>query len=178
MDAIVGTERDGAGERFTRRDAIRRAAALGAVAVWAAPAVQRLGQVAAFAQSPLPTPPPPPEVQPTGFPSNVQLVARYQGALYGFKFDEGDGGWDRHPDSTDQAKQCLAHRSWSAPSDEQIALWNANATVTKSVDANGSGVYTVTIPSGYNFIEGYAKCGQDCPAGVRIDNDTYSFSCG
>ncbi|HEX2027138.1 MAG TPA: hypothetical protein VHF25_03985 [Nitriliruptorales bacterium] len=165
----------------TRRDAMRRLAGLGVTLAWTAPVVQRLGTVSASAQvSPVPPPPPPPP-PPLGaeFPSNVQVLLLHvlSATTLALKFDEGDGGWGRHPDNNDPSKQCLAGNTWHRATDEQVAFWNANAPVTKSVNAAGCGVYTFTVPTGYVLIQGYAKCGQNCPAATLNLDGSLSFSC-
>lgn len=71
----------GAGEgrdEVTRRDLIRRGAALGAAAVWVAPTIQAIGVGRAFAQTasaPPPPPPPPPPPSGGGSGKGISFVA-------------------------------------------------------------------------------------------------------
>lgn len=114
----VRTGGDGAGPAMNRRDALRRVAVVGGAAVWAAPAVQRMGMLTAHAVSPPPSPPPtsPPPTSPpptfTGI-SYIGLVFVCNGTTYRAKW-QTEGGWNDAGGSN--LPQCPEPSGWgSAP---------------------------------------------------------------
>lgn len=92
------------GSNLTRREMLRRGAALGAAVAVATPVVQGLGRVSAFAQvTPEPSPSPSPSPEPGNRPSHFQIVVAFGSVTnIGLKFDSSDGvNWDWIPDAVD-----------------------------------------------------------------------------
>lgn len=103
---------DGAAAPMNRRDALRRVAVVGGAAVWAAPAVQRMGMLSAHAVSPPPSPPPPTSPPPTGFTgvSYIGLVFVCNGTTYRAKW-QAEGGWNDVGGAS--LPQCPEPSGWS-----------------------------------------------------------------
>lgn len=161
-----------------RRALLKRGALLGGAALWVAPVVQVVGMGRASATEPsVPPPPPPPPV--ATYPSNVQIIVRKNGVDYGVKYDENDTNpWDWAPQATNENGSCLYKNGHTWVSDHSIAdVFNAQAVVTKVDDGFGNGAYRITLPAGFTYVVGYAKCGQNCPAGVLFNGTTYDFDC-
>lgn len=83
---------------ISRRSALRKGVVLGAAPLWAVPTVQALGVSRADAQTPSPGPGTSTTMAHCRAISNIQLVVRHHGELYGLKYD---GEWD--PWSTEKA---------------------------------------------------------------------------
>jgi hypothetical protein len=118
---------------LSRRELLRRGAALGAALTVATPVVQSLGAAAAFAQE---SPPPPASV-----PSHIQLLVTFASdpQVRGVKFDEGEG-WSA---LFRQGNKCWdpTTEGYQGATKDQVAYLNANASVLPS--ASG---YRVTLP--------------------------------
>ena len=136
---------------LSRRDLLRRSAALGAAVAVATPAVQVVGQVAAFAQ----VSPPPEE---TSFPSHIQLIFTVEGAdaYYGIKWD---GSWGRIGGPPEgPGSRCWDHTTYrdvgyEDASSDQMAIFGSKASVTTEVhpDDPARGGY-VLDPSGLRAV--------------------------
>jgi hypothetical protein len=167
--AQVGTVPDGA-LGLSRRELLRRGAALGAALAVATPVVQSLGAAAAFAQE-SPAPPPPPSV-----PSHIQLLVTFASdpQVRGIKFDEGEG-WSA---LFRQGNKCWnpSTEGYQGATADQIAYLNANASVLPS--ASG---YRVTLPDLVAVVDAAATYdGSNCfdldhPDGPYLDGSVWVF---
>jgi hypothetical protein len=135
------------GSSISRREALRRGAALTASVAIAAPLVQSLGQVPAFAQvSDEPGDPP-------AVPSHIQLLVTFASdeTKRGIKYDAG-AGWGA---LAQQGNACWSPSTdnFAGATEEQVAYLNTpgNAPVTST--ASG---YEVTLPALVTVIEAAA----------------------
>jgi hypothetical protein len=164
----VSTVRQG-GAELSRREVLRRGAALGAALAVATPVVQSVGTVAAFAQE---SPPPPAP----SIPSHIQLLVGFSSdpTTRGIKYDESEG-WSS---LLRQGNRCWDPESsnYEGATSDQIAFLNANASVLPS--ASG---YRVTLPELVTVIAAAASYdGSNCfdtthPDGPYLDGSVWVF---
>lgn len=173
-------------DKISRRDAMRRVALVGGAAVWAAPAVQRLGMVAAHAVSPPPSPPPtsppppppppPPTPTPTPTPgkiaiSYVGLVFTCDGQLYRAKWE---GSWVDVSSlgQFDSLPGCPAPSGWTSAA----AYANPGGTIQVSPTYDDGELLQVsfTLPEGCAFADGsgVAKGGNPESTGYCVAGST------
>jgi hypothetical protein len=165
----VTTVPDGALE-LSRRELLRRGAALGAALAVTTPVVQSMGSVAAFAQE-SPPPAPPPSV-----PSHIQLLVTFASdpQVRGIKYDEGEG-WSALFRQGNKCWDPNTHEYQGATKD-QIDYLNANASVLPS--ASG---YRVTLPEVVAVVDAAATYdGSNCfdldhPDGPYQDGAVWVF---
>ena len=156
---------------LSRREMLRRGAALGAAVAVTVPVVQGLGRIPAFAQ---PTPPPngngdddngTPTVK---YPSHFQIViacdfdegTTRQGddpntTLVGVQFNEGKAsgdnpGWAK----IGEGNYCPFESSWRNPTDAEIAKIVSCTTVVKEPVDDKIGKYILTTDSPCEVVEG------------------------
>jgi hypothetical protein len=146
-----------------RRELLRRGAALGAAMAVAAPVVQGLGRVPAFAEpSPPPPPPPPP---PTGYYgiSFVGIVFTCDGVLYRAKWEEGKG-WEEIGANT-QLPSCEEPAGWLTAAAYQQT---GNIGVAPTYDGKDLINLVLTLPASCTAAEGagVVKGGQVCMTGT------------
>jgi len=143
MDEVASTP-DGTrvNDGLSRREVLRRGAALGAALAVTAPVVQSLGQLPAFAQA---TPPPGDDPRPVSYPSNFQVLFTIGGAAttkYGIKYEPEIEGWAR----IGAGNPCWDPQTFSPASDQHISDFNSFATVTKVSDqATGKGSFVLDV---------------------------------
>lgn len=140
------------GSNLTRREMLRRSAALGAAVAVATPVAQGLGRISAFAQvTPEPSPSPSPSPEPNGRPSHFQILVLFDNELVGLKYDEE--GWDRIP----PAPACFTdYNEW--PQDvayngtNLLQAFRDGGFVTTTHDA-----FILTgLPEGVTYVDGVA----------------------
>lgn len=130
-------EQRAAAQTWTRRDALRRGAALGGAAVWAVPTVQTIGQRVALGQDTNGTPPPTDPGTGTGTVSGTVLDARTGGPIAG-------------------ATVSIAGQS-TVTSGDGAFLFNGVPAGTQTLTAAASGYTTamesVAVPDGGSVVE-------------------------
>lgn len=164
-------------EEFSRRDALRRGAALSVALAAATPVAQGLGRVAAYAQaSPPPEEPPPEEPPPLveTTPSHFQMLVRFagDGTLRGIKWDQVWGPLFQ------QGNKCWDPNAvpFEAATGSQVLFMTLNAPVITT-----SRGYEATIPAGVEVVHAAATYdGSNCfyegdEGGPYVDGSTYVF---
>lgn len=136
---------------LSRREVLRRGAALSAAVAVSGPLVQALGQMPAFAQAS-----PPPDGEPVT-PSHFQLLVTFASdpTKRGIKYDAGEG-WNG---LQKQGNRCWDpdEHGFEAATRDQVAYLNANASVVAT--ARG---YEVTLPSIVSVVETATFDGGNC----------------
>ena len=126
---------------ISRRELMRRGAALGAAVAVASPVVQGLGRMSAFAQ----VSPPPGEEGPD-LPSHIQLLVTFgdNSAVYGVKWD---GGWGGLAQQGNVCWSPTGDPSFQAAGSEQLAAFSG-----ASVTATSRG-YEVSLPASVSVVD-------------------------
>ena len=145
MSGVDGTQ------DLSRREILRRGAALGAAVAVATPVVQGLGRISAFAQV---TPPPEEENgEPVSFPSHFQLIFTVgaTGPFYGIKWDNGWGKIGGPPHG--EGSRCwdpdnYRGEGYSDATSDQFGIFADYAVVTEEVDDEGEKGAYVLDPTG------------------------------
>lgn len=184
MDEVASTPAGAdVSDGLSRREVLRRGAALGAALAVTTPVVQSLGKLPAFAQA---TPPPGDDPRPVSFPSHFQLLFTIVGSdtKYGIKYEPQIEGWDR----IGVGNPCWDPQTFSSASNEHIADFNASAIVTKVSDqATGKGAFLLDVsalPAAYQVytaatFDGQASGGYSgkCALPILPDGDgKYEFA--
>jgi hypothetical protein len=143
-----------------RRQALRRGVLIGTAPVWTTPLVQAITISPASAQT---TSPPPPTTPPTDPPgpvkeiSNIQVIVRSAGVLYGLKWD---GSWEAWSAAAPDANDCIRYHAdgVTVVADDSVAEAFAAAVTVEVVDAYHWRI-ALPLPSGYELVAGYSKAG-------------------
>jgi hypothetical protein len=177
---------------LSRRELMRRSAAIAAAVAVATPAVQSLGSIAAFAE----TSPPPGDGPEVEFPSHFQLLFTVDGGdtVYGIAWS---GSWGRIGGPPNGAgSRCFDPSTYTDASSDQIARFASFAPsgsaqgVFEVVDtAAGRGSYVLEpaqlVAGGFRITQAATFDGQfsggysgKCLVGVQPDPSTgrYTFS--
>jgi hypothetical protein len=147
-------------QALDRRQALRRGVLLGTAPVWTTPLVQAITISPASAQA---TSPPPSTTTPTDPPgpvkeiSNIQIIVRSGGVLYGLKWD---GAWEAWSASAPDANDCIRFHAdaGSVVADEAVAEAFAAAVSVEVIDAFHWRI-ALPLPAGYELVAGYSKAG-------------------
>jgi hypothetical protein len=155
--------------QLSRREALRRGAALGAALAVATPAVQSIGRFAAFAQE---SPPPPAP----SIPSHIQLLVEFSSdpTTRGVKYDESEG-WSS---LLRQGNRCWDPNvtGYEAATSDQVSFLNANTSVLPSPSG-----YRVVLPDLVTVVAAAASYdGSHCfdtkhPDGPYLEGSTWVF---
>jgi hypothetical protein len=154
-------DHEGQGEGLSRRKMLKGGAIAGA-AVWAVPTAQLIGMDSAHAQSaspPPPPPPPPPDDVECKTISNIQIIVKKSGCLYGLKWDDGFERWSSAaPNSNDCIRYFESETNKKVVASGAVAsVFNSKASVTIVNDCEWR--LALPLPSGYVFVAGYVKAG-------------------
>ena len=150
--------KDNVEQGITRRELIRRGAALGGAVVWVTPVVQTMGMGRAFAQTASPAPCTP------GI-SFIAMNVTCGGVDYFIKW-EAPGSWEVDPGSAPGCEGSFT------PSGQKIS----GATLGFSVTVDSSGIATVHIPVTCTVNKAAVKGGENCDVfnGPITGNPTFS----
>jgi hypothetical protein len=152
---------------LSRREVLRRGAALTAAMTVATPVVQGLGRVAAFAAE---SPPP------ASVPSHIQLLVTFasDATKRGIKYEEGEGWAALYR----QGNKCWdpASENYLGATSDQVKYLEDNASVLPSAEG-----YVVTLPTIVTVVEAAATFdGSNCfdanhPDGPYQDGASWVF---
>jgi|SRR5829696_1389329 len=145
---------------ITRRHALRCGVLIGTAPVWTAPLIEAVTISAASAES---TSPVPTTTTPTTSPdhvkeiSNIQIIVRQDGVLYGLKWD---GHWEAWSTDAPDANDCIRY---FPDADDVIASSTVAAEFESLVDVDIIDAFhwqiSLPLPSGYELVAGFSKGG-------------------
>lgn len=191
---------------LSRRDLLKRGAALGTAGMWLTPAVQVIAVGRASAQlASQPTPPafvtsttsttstsvPAAGRATTGPstttstivpvsvapPSQVDLVVTNStGTRFGARFV--DRANPAWSAIPTASPGCAGGYTGGYTTDQAVvSAMNANAQVVLSPGVDGRATYTIKLPAGFTIVAGWGMCGQRCVPAIAVGNNSYDFHC-